>query len=103
MSEYEPTTEDYGHEEHYEEPTHEEGIVAVFTDGSQVGVVDYDHDGYADIFAVDGDGDGAPEEVHTDEHGGPALDTTYFDRNEDGNPEQVVADRNEDGYIDAEA
>jgi hypothetical protein len=107
MSEYtEPTGDDYGHDDNYApEPHHndEHVIVAQFTDGSQIGVADYDHDGYADILASDADGDGRPENVYTDEYGGPALDTHYVDANEDGNPEKVFADRNEDGYVDAAA
>jgi len=107
MSEYEPTHEDTT----YDEPTYEDHggyddpnvIVAQFTDGSQIGVADYDHDGYADVLASHHDGDGRPEDVYTDEYGGPALGTHYYDHNEDGRPELVTADRNEDGYVDAAA
>jgi hypothetical protein len=65
MSEYDggdtgtDTGTEYGHDDNYApEPTHDEHtIVAQFTDGSQLGVADTDHDGYADIAATDHDGD----------------------------------------------
>jgi hypothetical protein len=75
-------------------------IVAEYTDGSQVGVVDTNHDHYADLLAVDRDGDGHPEVVYTNEHGGRALDTATYDYDEDGRPDLVAVDRNEDGHVD---
>jgi hypothetical protein len=75
-------------------------IVAEYTDGSQVGVVDTNHDHYADLLAVDRDGDGHPEVVYTNEHGGRALDTATYDYDEDGRPDVIIADSNYDGTPD---
>jgi hypothetical protein len=83
-----------------DEAAEDDVIVAEYSDGSQVAVVDTNQDRLADVVAVDRDGDGTPEVVYTDEHGGPALDTATFDIDGDGRADAVAIDRDGDGYVD---
>jgi hypothetical protein len=103
MSEYYPADENHYPEHHDEDgqgDQHGHTIVAEFTDGSSIAVVDFDHDGYADLVQLDEDGSGYPEVQITDEFGGEALDTVAVDDNENGYPELILADRNENGEFD---
>ena len=79
---------------------HDDVIVAQYADGSQVAVVDTNHDHRADLVAVDRDGDGNPEVVYSNEHGGPGFDTATYDFNDDGRADAVATDRDGDGRVD---
>jgi hypothetical protein len=57
------------------------GITAVFSDGTGVGVLDADDDGYADKVVYDDDGDGQADRAFTDQNDNHVLETEYIDTN----------------------
>ena len=89
---------------------HNDVIVSEFRGGSHGGVVDVNHDGRADVFAVDGavdravdgDGDGYPDEVWLDRDRDGRLDTLLVDADHDHHPDHLlaIADRDHDGTAD---
>jgi hypothetical protein len=76
------------------------GTTAVFTDGTSVGFLDADDDGYADKVVYDDDGDGEGDRAFTDQNHNGVLETEYIDSNHDGKADIILTDRNEDGVID---
>jgi hypothetical protein len=76
------------------------GTTALFTDGTAVGVLDADDDGYADKVVYDDNGDGEADRAFTDQNHNDVLETEYIDSNHDGKADIIVGDRNEDGFVD---